>query len=53
MSSFGFNINIKHFMVPMRFLWVKMTPLGVPVEPEVYMTIAVSEGVGGEDPTSG
>jgi hypothetical protein len=25
------------------FLWVKMTPLGGPVEPEVYMIVATAE----------
>ena len=30
-----------------------MTPLGVPVEPEVYMTMAVSSAVGSEAAISG
>jgi len=31
----------------MTFLWVKRTPLGVPVDPDVYMIQARSEGSGG------
>ena len=30
-----------------RFLWVSTTPFGVPVEPDVYMTMAVLSGVAG------
>ena len=33
----------------MRFLWVITTPLGTPVEPEVYMMMAESLGSGGEE----
>lgn len=31
---------------PIRLLWTIMTPLGLPVEPLVYMTTARSEGWG-------
>ena len=31
----------------MTFAWVRQTPLGVPVEPEVYMIHASRSGVGG------
>ena len=30
----------------MIFRWVTMTPLGWPVEPEVYCNNAISEGMG-------
>ena len=30
-----------------RFLWVSTTPFGVPVDPDVYMTMAVLSGVAG------
>lgn len=33
--------------VEIRFPWVRMTPLGTPVLPLVYMMMAVSEGSGG------
>ena len=52
-SSFGFNMNIKHFIVATRFLWVRITPLGVPVDPEVYITMAVSSGVGAQSSMCG
>ena len=35
-------------MAAMRFAWVSITPLGLPVDPEVYMMMATSSGVGGE-----
>ena len=31
----------------MTFAWVRQTPFGVPVEPEVYMMHASRSGVGG------
>ena len=31
------------------FAWVRTTPLGTPVEPLVYMMMAVSSGSGGAD----
>lgn len=39
--------STKPFMVAMQFLWDKQTPLGVPVEPEVYIIIAISSPLGG------
>lgn len=30
----------------MQFLWERSTPFGVPVEPDVYIIIAVSSGDG-------
>ena len=32
-------------MDAMRFPWLSITPLGFPVEPEVYMMMAVSLGL--------
>ena len=37
--------------VAMRFPWVRMTPLGTPVDPDVYMIIAGVSAVGGVDTT--
>ena len=34
-------------MTSYRFLWVSTTPFGVPVDPDVYMTMAVLSGVAG------
>ena len=35
------------YMTSYRFLWVSTTPFGVPVDPDVYMTMAVLSGVAG------
>ncbi len=43
-SSIEFMADL---MVKKRFLWLMTTPLGTPVDPLVYMMIAVSSGVGG------
>ena len=40
------DIN-QSYMTSYRFLWVSTTPFGVPVDPDVYMTIAVLSGVAG------
>lgn len=42
----------KPLAVAMMFAWLIITPLGMPVEPLVYMMIAVSSGPG-TSPVSG
>ena len=37
----------KPFIVEMRFLWDNNTPFGVPVDPDVYIIIAISSAFGG------
>ena len=36
-------------MAQVRLWWESITPLGCPVEPLVYITIAMSSGPGGQD----
>lgn len=43
---FGIRSEIP-VMPAIRLLWEMMTPLGMPVEPLVYMMTAMSEGSGG------
>ena len=43
----GLNVAMlsKLDMDAMRFPWLSITPLGLPVEPDVYMMMAVSLGL--------
>lgn len=41
--------SAKAFMVDSRFWCERITPLGMPVEPDVYMMMAGSLGLGGTE----